>query len=371
MKDPRIDLLARNLVRHSVKAQAKDKILIQANNCVPELVRALVRECYAVNALPFVSLKDKTIERQLLLGATEEQLRIRADIELNEMSKMDCFIGFTAPYNLSAWSDVPQDKIDMYNRIYYHPVHLQERLNHTRWVVLRSPTASMAQLAGMSEEGFEDFFYDVCTLDYDKMSKAMDSLVEIMKQTDKVRITAPNTDLTFSIKGLPPVKCDGGRNIPDGEVYTAPVKNSVNGIITYNTPSLESGFVYENIQFVFENGKIVKAIANDSERINKLLDTDEGARYIGEFSLGVNPYILHPMKETLFDEKISGSIHFTPGNAYESCDNGNRSAIHWDLVLIQRKEYGGGNIYFDDILIRKDGIFVLPELECLNPEHLK
>ena len=287
------------------------------------------------------------------------------------MSKMDCFIGFTAPQNLNAWIDVPQEKMEIYSKVYYHPVHLQQRLNHTRWVVLRSPTPAMAQLAGMSEEAFEDFFYNVCTLDYDKMSKAMDALVKLMAKTDKVHIVSPGTDLTFSIKGLPQIKCDGKMNIPDGEVYTAPVKNSVNGTISYNTQSLEQGFLYENIQFTFKDGKIVDAKANDTQRINQHLDTDEGSRYVGEFAIGVNPYILNPMKETLFDEKIAGSIHFTPGNAYADCDNGNRSAIHWDLVLIQRPEYGGGEIYFDEVLVRKDGLFVLPELECLNPENLK
>lgn len=371
MKDPRIDTLAKNLVRHSISARAGEKVLIQANNMAPELVRALVREVYAVGAYPFVSLKDKTVEREILLGATEEQMKVRAEIERYEMSKMDCFIGFTAPQNLNAWIDVPQEKMEIYSKVYYHPVHLQQRLNHTRWVVLRSPTPATAQLAGMSEEAFEDFFYNVCTLDYDKMSKAMDALVKLMAKTDKVHIVSPGTDLTFSIKGLPQIKCDGKMNIPDGEVYTAPVKNSVNGTISYNTQSLEQGFLYENIQFTFKDGKIVDAKANDTQRINQHLDTDEGSRYVGEFAIGVNPYILNPMKETLFDEKIAGSIHFTPGNAYADCDNGNRSAIHWDLVLIQRPEYGGGEIYFDDVLVRKDGLFVLPELECLNPENLK
>lgn len=371
MRDPRIDTLARNLVRHSVQAKAGEKVLIQANNMAQPLVEALVREVYAVGAMPFVSLKNKAIEREILLGATEEQMKIRAQIELAEMSAMDCFIGFTAPENLNAWIDVPAEKMDLYNKFYYKPVHLERRLNHTRWVVLRSPTPAMAQLAGMSEAAFENFFYNVCTLDYGKMSRAMDALTKVMAATDKVRIVAPGTDLTFSIKGMSQIKCDGNMNIPDGEVYTAPVRDSVNGVISYNTPSLEGGFVYEKIRFVFKDGKIVEATANDTDRINKHLDTDEGARYIGEFAIGVNPYILHPMKETLFDEKIAGSIHFTPGNAYADCDNGNRSAIHWDLVLIQRPEYGGGEIYFDDKLIRKDGLFVLPELECLNPDNLK
>lgn len=370
MKDPRIEKLAHTLVTYSINAKPGEKVLIQANNSAPDLIKALVREVYAAGAYPFVSLRDKTIERELYMGATEESMRIRAEIEFAEMEKMDCYIGFTAHENLYALCDVPAEKMELFNTICYKKVHMEQRLNKTRWVVLRYPTAAMAQLSNMSEEGFEDFYYNVCNLDYAKMSRAMDSLKALMEKTDKVRLVAPGTDLTFSIKGLPAIKCDGVMNIPDGEVYTAPVRGSVNGKITYNTPSLQSGFVFENICFEFKDGKIIKATSNDNERINRVLDADEGARYVGEFAIGVNPYILEPMKETLFDEKIAGSIHFTPGNSYDDCDNGNKSSLHWDLVLIMRPEYGGGEIWFDDKLIRKDGIFVLPELDCLNPDKL-
>ena len=203
------------------------------------------------------------------------------------------------------------------------------------------------------------------------MSRAMDALKALMEKTDKVRIIGKNTDLTFSINGMKAIKCDGERNIPDGEIYTAPIKNSVNGIITYNTPALYQGFTFENISFTFKDGRIIKSSSNNDELLTNILNTDDGARYIGEFSFGINPYITKPMLDTLFDEKIAGSIHLTPGMAYDEADNGNRSAIHWDLVYIQTEEYGGGEIYFDDVLIRKNGRFVLPELDCCNPEHLK
>lgn len=374
MKDPRIKKLAEIIISHSLKVKKGENVLIQNNNLQKDFIKALIQEIYKVGAYPFVSIKDLSIERELMLGATEEQLAVRKEIELFEMKQMDCFIGFKALENLYAQCDVPADKSLMYNKLYYEPVHMMERLNKTRWVVLRYPTAAMAQLSGMSEEAFEDFYFDVCTLDYAEMSKSMDALVKLMEKTDKVRIYSPatetyaGTDISFSIKGMPAIKCAGVCNIPDGEVYTAPVKNSVNGRISYNTPSLMNGYVFENISLEFSNGKIIKASANDSKGINKIFDMDEGARFVGEFALGVNPKIVSPMKETLFDEKIAGSIHFTPGNAYEDCDNGNKSALHWDLVLIQRPEYGGGEIYFDDILIRKDGKFVLPELFPLNQE---
>ncbi len=370
--DERIRLLAKNLVNYSCELKEGEKILIEAKGLAGlPLVKALIKEIYAVKAVPFVEIYSDDIDRELLMGATEGQINFLGELGVKRMENMDAYVRISASANVSELSDVPSEKLDMHAKLYGFPVHSQIRVPKTKWVVLRYPTPNMAQLACQSHEAFEKFYFDVCNLDYNKMSKAMDSLVEYMEKTDKVRITGPGTDLTFSIKGIKAIKCDGLRNIPDGEVYTAPVKDSVNGVLTYNTPSEYKGTTYENIQFTFENGKIVKATANKTELINKVLDTDEGARYIGEFSIGINPYIIYPMKDTLFDEKIMGSFHFTPGSSYEDAFNGNKSAVHWDLVCIQTKEFGGGEMYFDDVLIRKDGIFVVPELFCLNPEHLK
>jgi aminopeptidase len=239
-----------------------------------------------------------------------------------------------------------------------------------KWVLLRYPTPAAAQAASMSTEAFEDFCLEVCTLDYARMDKAMDPLVELMSRTDRVRVIAPETDVSLSIKGIPILKAAGTHNIPDGEVHTAPVRDSANGTVSFNTPSLEDGVTYERVRLTFKDGQIVQAEANEPEKLKQMLDTDEGARYLGEFALGLNPLIKKPMKDTLFDEKIRGSLHLTPGRAYEDADNGNRSSVHWDLVLIQTPEWGGGEIYFDDVLVRKDGRFVLPELEGLNPENL-
>ena len=258
----------------------------------------------------------------------------------------------------------------MYNKYYTMPVHLEERVKHTKWCILRYPNASMAQMSNMNTENFEDFHFNVCTLDYDKMSKAMDPLVELMNKTKIVHIVGEGTDLTFSIEGIAAEKYMGTFNIPDGEVATAPVKNSVNGYITYNTETRYNGVLFNNIKFEFKDGKIIKATSNKTKELNEILDTDEGGRYIGEFALGVNPYIEKPIGDTLFDEKIKGSFHFTPGDSLAESDNGNRSSIHWDIVNIQTPEYGGGKIWFDDVLVRKDGIFVLNELKPLNPENL-
>ena len=371
MLDARLKRLAEILVNFSIAAKRGEKVLIQATNAEAPFVNALVDTVHAAGALPFVSLRDKTVEGALIRGCSVEQMEAQARYELARMKEMDCFIGFTAPRNISAWSGIPSDKMELYNNILVRKVHMEQRVPRTRWVVLRYPTPAMAQLAGMSEEAFEEFYFSVCTLDYEKLSKAMDPLAELLARTDGVRIVSPGTDLSFSIKGLSPVKCDGRMNIPDGEVYTAPVRDSVNGVLSYNTPSERDGFTFENVRLEFRDGKIVKASANDSARLNTILDTDPGARYVGEFAFGVNPYITRAMKETLFDEKIAGSIHFTPGNSYDDCFNGNRSAVHWDMVLIQTPEHGGGEIWLDGRLVRKDGRFVVPELEGLNPENLK
>lgn len=371
MIDPRIERLADILVNFSVGVKPGENVLVQDTGIEPAFDRAIVRAIHKAGGRAFVTLRDKRLERELLLDAPAEQLELQAEFERYRMAKMQCYIGYSAIRNMSAMGDVPGDKMDLYNRNVWKKVHIEQRVPHTRWVVLRYPSPAMAQLASMSEEAFERFYFDVCTMDYAKMSRAMDPLVEYLRRTDRVRIVAKDTDLSFSIRGLPPVKCDGKMNIPDGEVYTAPVRDSVNGVISYNTPSEHEGFTYENVRLEFKDGKIVKATANDTERINRVFDTDEGARYVGEFAVGVNPYITKAMKETLFDEKIAGSIHFTPGNSYDDCFNGNRSAVHWDLVLIQTPEFGGGEIYFDNVLVRKDGLFTAPELMGLNPEALK
>ena len=369
--DGRILKLANSIVNYSCRVQKGENVLI---SCVGEkaipLVRAVVKEVYKAGGRPYVELKDSAVERELLMNITEEQLKLMADIECDKMRRMQAYIGIRGDENSAELSDVPEEKLKMYSVNFTRPVN-DIRVPHTKWVVLRYPTNSMAQSANMSLEAFEDYFYNVCNLDYGKMNDAMDSLKSLMERTDKVRITGKGTDISFSIKSIPAVKCAGECNIPDGEVYTAPVKNSINGKITYNTPSEYNSFTFENVSLIFKDGKIIDCTANDTERITKIFDTDEGARYVGEFAIGVNPYITSPMNNILFDEKIMGSIHFTPGQCYEDAPNGNKSAIHWDLVLIQTPEYGGGEIYFDDVLIRKDGRFVLPELLCLNPENLK
>jgi aminopeptidase len=304
------------------------------------------------------------VNRELALEASDRQLNIIASHELARMKKMNAYIAMRGSHNITELADVPPEKMQLIGKK-MRGVQ-DQRVKRTKWVVLRWPTPSMAQLAGMSTEAFEDFFFDVCTLDYRKLQPGMKALKGLMEHTDRVRINGRGTDLNFSIKGIPAVICGGDRNIPDGEVFTAPVKDSVEGQLTFNAPSIYQGTAFDGIKLKFKRGKIVEASSNETKKLNKILDSDTGARYIGEFSLGFNPRVFQPMRDILFDEKIAGSFHFTPGQAYEEADNGNRSQVHWDMVSIQRPDYGGGEIYFDGKLIRKNGEFLPKQLRSLN-----
>lgn len=370
MTDPRLTKLANSLVNYSCKVKTGENVLIEIFDCEDVVAEELCKAVTSAGGNPFVNTIRSKVHRAWLANANRAQIEAQTKWDMARMGDMQAYIAFRGNDNAFENAGVSEENLHLYRSIYSHSVHTELRVKKTKWVVLRYPTSSMAQLSSMSTRDFEDFYFDVCNLDYAKMSAAMDPLCAYLDRTDKVRLVAKDTDISFSIKDIKSVKCDGERNVPDGEVYTAPVRNSANGRITFNTPSQYQGFTFERISFVLENGKIVKAEGNDTARLNRILDTDEGSRYIGEFAIGVNPYITRPMNDTLFDEKISGSIHFTPGSAYEEADNGNKSAVHWDLVLIMTPEWGGGEVWFDDVLVRKDGRFIVSELECLNPENL-
>src|SRR5215216_6541459 len=368
MHDERFDTLAKLLVGYSIRLKGNETVLIEAFDIPDEMTAALIQAVRNAGGVPFAQVYHARVNRALALEASDRQLNIMASHDLARMKKMNAYIAMRGSHNITELADVPQEKMQLIGKK-MRPVQ-DQRVKRTKWVVLRWPTPSMAQLAGRSTEAFEDFFFDVCTLDYRKLQPGMKALKRLMEQTDRVQIKSPGTDLNFSIKGIPAVICGGNRNIPDGEVFTAPVKDSVEGQLTFNAPSIYQGTAFDGIQLNFERGKIVEAASNDTAKLNKILDSDTGARYIGEFSVGFNPRVFQPMRDILFDEKIAGSFHFTPGQAYEIADNGNRSQVHWDMVLIQRPEYGGGEVWFDGECVRRDGRFLLPELEGLNPERL-
>lgn len=368
MEHPQLQRLADLLLDHSCAIARGENILIEAFDLPdPRLVCLLVEGAAARGAIPVVNWKNNEILRSLYKVGTEPSLSLCGQIEASVMEKMQAYIGIRGSNNGSEFADVPGDRMSLFQKHWWQAVHSTIRVPKTRWVVLRYPTGSFAQAANMSTSAFEEFFFRVCTADYAQMHKDQQPLIRRMTDANQIRITGPGTDLRFSVENIPVIPCYGKRNIPDGEVFTAPVKTSVEGHITYNAPSRYQGVVFDNVAFEFEKGRIVKATAaGNTQRINEILDSDEGARFIGEWSIGCNNEIRRPMLDTLFDEKIGGSLHFTPGQAYEEADNGNRSCVHWDLVLIQTPEYGGGSIYFDGELIRQDGRFTTPDLQGLN-----
>lgn len=370
MRDQRVDTLARILVQHSTRVQPGENVYIEAFDMPDtQLVERLIEEVSSQGGVPYVSWKNNAILRTLLRTGPTMSLTLAGETELNLMQKMQAYIGIRGTNNTEEFQDISPDKMKLYQQEWWHKVHLTTRVPKTKWVVLRYPTASMAQSANMSTQAFEDFYFRVCTCDYPALEVSQQPLKLRMENANHIRLVAPGTDISFRKEKIPVIPCFGRRNIPDGEIFTSPVKDSVNGVIQYNTGSRYQGHVFQNIRFEFKDGKIIKAEAgSNTERLNQILDTDEGARYIGEWSLGLNHEIKKPMLDTLFDEKIGGSLHFTPGNAYETADNGNRSQIHWDLVLIQTPEYGGGEVWFDGELIRKDGIFLPEDLQGLNPQ---
>ena len=367
MQDQRLKILAQNLLEHSLNVQPGEKLLILATTAAKPLIEALVELAYEKELLPFVQLQDEEVRRWILQRSTEERQRIEAGWEYQSMSDVDASIHITADENDAEFIHVSPEIMQMRSRIRKPWVDLVTY--QKKWVLLGWPTVGQAQKARMPYGEFCDFMLDVSCVDYAEMGRRMQPLAALMEKTDRVHIKGPGTDLTFSIKGIPVVPCAGENNIPDGEIYTAPVRDSVEGTLTYNTPCPYHGKVYHKVSLEFSKGRIVRASAEqDSDALNAIFDTDEGARYVGEFALGLNPRITRAFGNTLFDEKIAGSFHFTPGSAYEDeADNGNRSVIHWDMVCIQTSEMGGGEIWFDDVLVRKDGLFVLEELKLLNP----
>jgi aminopeptidase len=371
MPDPRWEALADILIHHSTRLEAGETLLIECFDLEDStLPRLLVQKAARKGAFPLVELKETRILRELIRNGSEGQMRAWGESERYRMERVAAYIALRGARNINEMADVAGEKMNLYNTHFLKPVHFDCRIKRTRWCVLRLPNASMAQQAGMSTEAFETFYFDVCNLDYPRLSRALRPLVERMAAAREVRITGPETDLRFSIEGIPVVPCAGEMNIPDGEVFTAPVRDSVEGTVRFNAPTIYQGTSFDGIRLEFRAGKVVAAdcAGGDVKKLRRIFETDEGAAFVGEWSIGCNPRILSPMRDILFDEKIAGSFHLTPGNAYDEADNGNRSKIHWDLVQIQRPEYGGGSIVFDGVPIRIDGRFVPEDLHALDPE---
>src|SRR5262245_15356828 len=284
MTDPRYLNLAKLLVEYSTQLKKGDRVLIDAIDIPDDFTIELMRVARRAGATPLVEVRHGRVTREGLRGTDEKHATLVRDVEMFRMKRVQAYIALRGSANINEASDVPSDRMSLYSRV-LRPV-LNYRVNKTRWVVLRWPTASMAQSAGMSTEAFENLYFDVCTMNYPRMARAMAPLERRMRRADRVRIQGPGTALSFSIKGIGAKMCRCDRNIPDGEVFSCPVRDSVNGSIQFNTPTIYAGTRFENVRLEFKDGKVINATSNNTKRLNEILDTDEGARYVGEFSLG-------------------------------------------------------------------------------------
>ncbi|MEW4412202.1 aminopeptidase [Clostridium sp. AN503] len=366
MKDSRIERMARQVVEYSVHLKPGEKVLIDVWDEAYDFAAALMDAAQKAGAYPYLNLQSMALNRRMIMASTEESMEAWYRYENYRMEDMDAYIVVRKNNNIRVYEGIPAGQMKLYNQ-YYGKLHYGTRLVKTKWCVLRYPNDSFAQTAGMSTEALEDFFFDTCCLNYKRMNELAAPLNELMMRSDRVEIRAPGTELSFSVKGCCKPSACGIFNIPCGETGMPIIPESANGCISYNLPSFFQNTLFEGIRLTLKDGIITEAVSSHQERMDQILDTDENARRIGEFAMGFNPYITRPVQDTLFDEKMAMSMHFTPGN--DSIYN--PSAIHWDMVTSHDKKMGGGEIYVDGVLIRKDGLFVLDELKQLNPDNLK
>lgn len=361
--------LAERIVNYSIHVKPEEKVLVQYSDCDDEFLECLQKEILKARAYPFFKCINRALHKNELIIGNQKLFELKTKYDEVLYRDMDCIILIGGSNNIYDYANVNTKIKEIYDKIYTQCIHFDIRIKK-RWVLLRYPSASFAQLAEMGTKEFEQYFFDVCSLDYEKMDKACVALKKLMERSDRVKIVAPGTHLEFSIKGLPAIICSGQCNLPDGEVYTAPVKDSINGEITFNVPAMQGGLKFENIHLTFKNGKVVNFDCNNNKEFEKILNLDDGSRYVGEFSFGINPYVTKSINDILFDEKMCGSLHMALGCSYDDCNNTNKSVLHWDLILNQTPEYGGGEIWLDGVKVRENGKFILPELVALNPENL-
>lgn len=328
------------------------------------LMRALVETAREMKAHPFIQINDTETQRLLVDKGDKQFWKNQAEVDqLPLMKQMDAFVGIRASENIYEQAEVSKEANKAYSDEFLKPVHFEERVNNTNWVVLRYPSPAFAMNAKMPTETFKKFYYKACLLDYRQLAEAMKPLQARLEETDMIQLKGEGTDIEFSVKDQTWIPCFGKRNIPDGELFSSPILSSVNGHITY-APSVYQGKPFEYVKLEVRDGVVIDFDSSNNEQLEEILDTDAGARQFGEFSFGLNPVIEEPMYDILFDEKIYGSNHLTLGNDYEIAPNGNESNIHWDLVCI------GADVYLDGEKIREGRTFIADGLKRLNPAEL-
>lgn len=357
MADPRIEQYAKLLVERCVEVQPGQQVLIQstplARPLIEEVVRCIAhRGAYVLPRIAFASLSSIWAK-----AAPLDLLSDPGSITRYTYEHVDALISIVAPENTRDGSDIPPERR---MRLAQAARPLNERaLGMTMpWVICDYPTPALAQDAGMTLNAFEDFIYGACLLDWDAEARKMRHLADRFDAAESVRIVGAGTDLTLSLKGRQAMVDDGHRNMPGGEFFYSPVEDAVNGVVTFaEYPALYGGHEVEGVRLRFEHGRVVEASAQRNEEfLLKTLDTDVGARTLGELGIGCNPGIRQHMKNVLFDEKIDGTIHLALGNGFPFIGGQNVSNVHWDMVKDLRQ---GGRIFCDDQLVQENGTWLI------------
>jgi aminopeptidase len=356
MPDPRVTKLASILVKHSLRVKKDETVLIASSTELSKpLVLEVYREVMKAGAHPFTSIGFEETANIFYDMATQKQLAFFPDTKHFEAKNIDCFVNIRASANKKALSNVDPRVVGERSKV-LSPIS-EEIVNRKRWILTNFPTHSLAQEADMSLEEYEDFLYGATNIDWNKVKQKEMKLKGLLDKASEVRIVGKDTDLTLSIKGRKAIPCYGERNMPDGEVFLSPVESSAEGHIYYEMPAIFQGREVTGIRLRFKAGKVVEARADKNEDfLIAMLDTDKGARYLGELGVGVNYGIQKFTKDILFDEKIGGTVHLAVGRSYESAGGKNHSAIHWDMIKDLRK---GGAIYLDGKVIQKNGKFTI------------
>ena len=366
MRDPRLARLADVLVNYSVGVTKDQVVRISGPPVGQPLVVELYRAVLAAGGHPVVRMAPEELEEVLLKHGSDEQLRFVNPIQKFEYERIDASIGLWGEENTKALSNVDPKRIGM-NQAARKPLletFMKRSAEGTlRWVGTQFPTQGAAQDAEMSLAEYEDFVFSAGKLDrpdpvaaWKAVSERQQRLTDFLNGKRDYRVVAANgTDVTLSVAGMKWINCDGHHNFPDGEVFTGPVVDSVNGTIRFSFPAVHHGREVDGVRLVFRNGKVVEASADKGEEfLISMLDTDAGSRFLGECAIGTNYDITRYTKNTLFDEKIGGTVHFALGAGYPETGNRNESGLHWDMVVDLRQ---GGYIEVDGVKVNVDGKF--------------
>jgi len=355
MLDERWERLAEILVRYSTRVQPGERVLINMMETETEpLVEAVYREAVRAGGLPEVYYSSDFLKRALMTDGTDEQVDWVPELESQGMTWADCYIGLRGARNPHEFGDIATGRLAAHRAAMGTVSRL--RNEHTRWVLVKVPNEHFAQQAGMSLEETMRFFFDASLRDWEEERRRYRELAAVFESAEQVHIVGTDTNLTFSTSGRRYLAGDGEFNMPDGEIFTAPVDDSANGEVWFEVPAVYANRKIPGIRLRFEAGRVVEASADENaEFLEQILAMDEGARRLGEFGVGLNWGIERWTYEVLFDEKIGGTIHLALGRSYTDTGGVNESAIHWDLVCDLRD---GGRLTADGKLIVADGRLV-------------